>query len=239
MNNRTIVVLLWIAMSVAQARGEVNDFACGPLRNAYGPYDFRSDKDKLSIVEGAHLTPDVANLVKGATGAIGGDLDYTLRAIPNHPVALMAMVRLGAKEKSAKPRGAHYTVECYLYRANRFRNNDSTVKMIYATYLAKKGQNSEALSYLNEAVQLGGESANLYYNIGLVYLDLKQYDKALTNAHLAYQMGFPLPGLRDRLKKEGKWAEAPPVVEAKSGQTSEEKTAIGVVGEKPADETVR
>lgn len=239
MNCRTIFVFLWAAMSVAQAHGEVNDFACGPLRNAYGPYDFRSDKDKLSIVEGAHLTPDVANLVKGATGAIGGDLDYTLRAIPNHPVALMSMVRLGAKEKLAKPRGAHYTVECYLYRANRFRDNDSTVKMIYATYLAKKGQNSEALSYLNEAVQLGGESANLYYNIGLVYLDLKKYDEALANAHLAYQMGFPLPGLRDRLKKEGKWSEVPPIVEAKSGQTSEEKTAIGDAGEKPANETVR
>lgn len=239
MNSRTVCVLLCTFTSVGQVLGETNDFVCGSLQNAYGPYDFRFDKSKLPIVEGAHLTPDVVNLVKGSTGKIGGDLDYTLRAIPNHPVALMAMVRLGAREKSVKPRGAHYTVECYLYRANLFGNNDSMVKMIYAAYLAQKGQNEKALNYLNEAVQLGGESANLYYNIGLVYLDLKQYDKALKNAHLAYQMGFPLPGLRDRLKMKGKWSEASSVADSGDDQKSEEIRAIEAAGEKPYYGTVR
>ena len=88
------------------------------------------------------------------------------------------------------------------------------VKMIYASYLAKNGKGNDALKYLNDAADLGEESANLYYNIGLIYLDLKQYDKSLENAHRAYKMGFPLPGLRDRLKKAGKWSEQKPVVES-------------------------
>ncbi|PKO90621.1 MAG: hypothetical protein CVU16_10060 [Betaproteobacteria bacterium HGW-Betaproteobacteria-10] len=89
--------------------------------------------------------------------------------------------------------------------------------MIYATFLYKNSRSGEALKQADEAVaeSHGEGSANLYYNIGLVYLDLKQYDKALSNAHLAYQMGFPLPGLRDRLKRAGKWSEPlPPVTES-------------------------
>ena len=192
----------------SHAKAEVSDFSCGPLQNAYGPFDYRSDKDKLSIVEGAHFTSEVANLVKGTTAERpGGDIDYTLRAFPNHSGALMSMVRLGDKEKTAKPRGSRYTVECWLYRAVRFRDNDATVKMIYATYLAKNGRNAQALKQLNEAVQLGEDSANLQYNIGLVYFNLGKYDEALNHAHLAYQAGFPLPGLRDKLKRAGKWKE--------------------------------
>lgn len=226
-----ILVLLFSNLLMGMARSEVSDLACGSLQNAYGPYDFRSDKDKLPIVEGAHLTPEVYNLIKGTTGAIGGDIDYTLRAIPNHPVALMAMVRLGAREKTAKPHGARYTVECYLHRANRFRSDDSMVKMIYATYLAKNGQSAAAIKLLDEAVELGGESANLYYNLGLTYLDLKQYDKALENAHRAYQMGFPLPGLRDRLKRQGKWSEVPtPAIKAEQVQKTD-KAASEVSGD--------
>jgi tetratricopeptide (TPR) repeat protein len=146
-------------------------------------------------------------LISGTTGSLGGDIDYTLRAFPNHPGALMSMVRLGDKEKTAKPSGSRYTVECWLNRAVRFRDNDATVKMIYATYLAKKGSNAEALKKLNDAVQLGEDNANLQYNIGLVYFNLGKYDEALNHAHLAYQAGFPLPGLRDKLKRAGKWKE--------------------------------
>ena len=200
-----------------QAWAETSDYVCGPLQNAYGPYDYRSDKDKIPIVVGAHLTPDVIGLVRGSTTHDPApDIDYTLRAIPNHPVALLAMVRLGEKDKTSKPRGARYTVECYLNRAIRFRNDDPVVKMIYASYLAKNSKGNDALKYLNDAADLGQENANLYYNMGLIYLDLKQYDKALTNAHRAYQMGFPLPGLRDRLKKAGKWSEPKPIAETSS-----------------------
>jgi tetratricopeptide (TPR) repeat protein len=206
--SRFILVGLGL-LFISPVKAEVSEYSCGPLRNAYGPYDYRSDKDKLQIVEGAHFTPEVANLVRGNTGdRPGGDIDYTLRAFPNHPGALMSMVRLGDKEKTMKPSGAHYSVECYLYRAIRFRDNDGTAKVIYASYLAKKGRNAEALKQLNQATELGEDSANLDYNIGLIYFNLGKFDEALKYAHSAYKRGFPLPGLRDKLKKVGKWSEA-------------------------------
>jgi hypothetical protein len=43
--------------------------------------------------------------------------------------------------------------------------------------------------------------------MGFIFYDLKEYDKALTYTHKAYQLGFPLPGLRDELKRTGKWTE--------------------------------
>ena len=185
---------------------DVNDFACGSLQNAYGPFDYRSDKDKLAIVEAYHLTPNVINLTSPqSAGAVGGDLDYVLRAFPNHPIALMSMLKLGEKEKVIKPKGAKYGVECYFQRALRFRNDDTTVKMLYAAYLAKSGKKTEALAMLDEMVNAEEETANFYYNIGLIYFELKDYDKSLSYAQRAYALGFPLPGLRDKLKRAGKW----------------------------------
>ncbi len=212
LREKIIKSLFAFAMGLAGSQyllAEVSDFSCGSLSNAYGPYDYRTDKDKLGIVEGGHLTPEVLNLSRGKTGAIGADIDYTLRAFPNHHPALMAMVRLGEKQRLIKPIGAKYSVECYLQRANRFRSDDAMVKMIYANFLAKNKRGAEAIKLLDEVVELGEENSNLYYNMGLIYLDLNKHDKALYYAHLAYRMGFPLPGLRDRLKRLRKWSEVP------------------------------
>jgi len=217
MNKKSVTIFNFVLLGLgflifSQSRADVNDYVCGSLQNGYGPYDYRSDKDKLRIVEQYHLTPEVVNLVSGSTGAIGGDLDYTLRAFPNHHVALMAMAKLGEKQKTAKPTGAKYGVECYFQRAVRFRNDDEIVRILYASYLSRSGKKAEALSQINEAAQLGSDSANANYNMGLIYYDLKEYEKALIYAHQAYRLGFPLPGLREKLKRAGKWTE--PVVQS-------------------------
>ena len=211
------LVALGLAIGLVHgASAAVNDIVCGQLANGFGPYDYRSDKKELPVVEFHHLTAPVLNLVSGQTGVYpGGDLDYTLRAFPNHPTALMTMIRYGEKTHSVRPKGARYSVECYLYRAWRFRSDDPIVRMIYAAYLAKHGRAEEALKHLEDAREMGEESANFDYNIGLVYFDLKNYDRALYYAHQAYSKGFPLPGLREKLKKARKWAEPAKVDEAK------------------------
>jgi hypothetical protein len=85
--------LLLTSTSLAQTQSS----ACGPLENAYGPYDYRTDKAKLPIVLGAHFTPEVEALIRGATSTRPGhDIDYTLRAIPNNPRALYSMMQLDA-----------------------------------------------------------------------------------------------------------------------------------------------
>jgi tetratricopeptide (TPR) repeat protein len=183
---------------------------CGTLTNAYGPYDYRTNADKLVMVEAFHFTPDVEFLRRGAQGTIGADLDYTLRASPNHHRALMAAVNLALRERKPQPQAMKFTIDCYFDRAERFAEDDGTVRMIHGIYLSRTGQKDEALQRLNEALSLGADSPTLQYNLGLAYLDVKQYDEALSHAHRAYELGVTLPGLRNRLKAAGQWREPAP-----------------------------
>lgn len=49
----------------------------------------------------------------------------------------------------------------------------------------------------------GGESAEIAYFLGLVLVDLKDYESARDYAQRAYALGYPLPGLRDKLARVG------------------------------------
>lgn len=183
---------------------------CGSLDNHFGPFDYRTSADKHAIVERFHFTSDVEQLRRGAsTYIIGGDLSYVLRVFPNHHRALNAMARLSAKEKALKPRGSSYTVDCWFQRALRFRPDDMTVEMLYGLHLLRSGQAQAATKHLEVARKSGLRDGNLYYNLGLAYVQLKRYDDALESAHMAYALGFPLPGLRNQLQRAGKWREDP------------------------------
>lgn len=197
-----------IAVGMAQgAFAAVNDYTCGPLANGFGPFDYRKDKANLPVVEFHHFTPRVYNLVEGESGTIAGDIDYTLRAFPNHPRALMAMIRYGEMTHRERPIGAKYSVECYLYRAWKWQPDDPTVRVIYASWLAGHHRLKEALNHLRDAEQMGEDSPNFEYNLGLIYFEVKDYDKALSYAHKAYAKGYTLPGLRNLLIKAGHWKE--------------------------------
>ena len=120
------ILFILLFFYAGHIHADLSEFSCGSLQNAYGPFDYRNDKDKLGVVEAYHFSTEVASLIKGKSGSLGGDIDYTLRAFPNHPRALMAMVQLGWREKTTKVSGAQYSVECYLHRAIRFRDDDGT-----------------------------------------------------------------------------------------------------------------
>lgn len=204
-----IVLLLVNSRALAD-----NELQCGNLYGAgqYGPFDYRvASSDKIHLVERSHFTREVEQLIRGVpTGEPVQDIDYTLRAFPNHPRALNSLMQWGFRKKTDRPRGAKWPIWCYFDRAIRFRPDDAQVKMLYAIYLSRKGKSREAAIQLEEAQPLVGDSANLHYNMGLVYLDLGDFEKSLYHAHQAYSLGFPLEGLRNRLKRSGKWREAVP-----------------------------
>jgi hypothetical protein len=62
-------------------------------------------------------------------------------------------------------------------------------------------------------------------NAGLIYFEIKNYYKALVQAHTALAMGLPRTELRDRLQSVGKWTEpvtnATPPTDAVSKPDSE------------------
>ena len=217
-------------LAAAPVFAQVDANFCGPIAgNHYGPYDYRPDhfvgqpgdqeshSHKRMLVDGAHFTPRVENLIGaqsgGQIGPPGGDLNYTLRAFPNHHRALMAVMRYGEKTKSEKPAGLSMVIECYFERAARFKPDDTMVKMLYATYLIKQNRVPEAVGQLERATLLAKDAAFTHYNIGLIYFDMKNYGKALAQAHEAIALGFPRTELRDMLKGANQWQE--PKTEAK------------------------
>jgi tetratricopeptide (TPR) repeat protein len=226
-NHRNLVkvaALLVLQFCAAGGFAQTASGSCGSLNNAYGPYDFRTDKEKLPIVLGAHFTPEVETLLRGKTSTTPGpDIDYTLRAIPNHPRALIAIINLGAKEGTSRPKGTNYSVECYLDRALRFRPDDNVARLIFADYLAKKNRIEESRKHLEVVVQSAGENAFSHFNAGMVYFAIKEYDKAFQQAMRAKDLGLTWTELEDQLKAVGKFLAAP---SAPSAAASNESNSV-------------
>ena len=184
---------------------------CGdPFVNGVGPYDYlnplnRSDGLRLPIVEKHHFTPEVESLSRGHTSTdILADIDYTLRASPNHHRALYAMSKLFLM-RNGQHDPNYRSAECYFDRAIRFAPRDAMVYMICGIYLAKKGDTTDALTQYQEALKLAPESPEIHYNLGLLYLSLKDYQMANYHAINAYRLGYPLPHLKTELKRAGTW----------------------------------
>jgi tetratricopeptide (TPR) repeat protein len=195
-----------LALTAAQAASAAG--YCGDLKNAYGPFDYRARAqhvENFNLVEGAHFTPEVETGIKGSTGQIGGDLDYTLRAIPNHHRALATMARVAVRTKSLQLPGAKYPVECYFERAMRFTPNDGAVRAEFGTYMFAMGKRDKAFTAFRDAAEMEPENAAINYNLGLAYFQKQDYEHALVYAKKAYALGFPLPGLKNKLAAAGKW----------------------------------
>jgi tetratricopeptide (TPR) repeat protein len=182
---------------------------CGTFqyeREHVGPLDYRYANPKiLKLVEDFHFTRNVEMLRKGQSSTIGGDLRYTLNAIPNHPRALRSTIEYYKRRGVEATMEMGMSLECWLDRAVSYRPDDPTVRILVADTLIRKGKREEAESELKVAEQNSDDSATVHYNLGLLYLDLKDYNRSVEHARKAYELGAPLPGLKNKLAQAGKW----------------------------------
>jgi tetratricopeptide (TPR) repeat protein len=204
-----VYALIGVSFLAFQINAGAQELLCGDLENAFGPYDYThpGNKRNLNIVNRVHFTSNVERLVSAKGGTLGGNIDYTLRAFPNHHRALDAMARLAIKQHTSKPVGAQYTLECYFDRARRFRPDDAMVPLIYGMYFYRTGKLDHALEKLKEAERLQPDNPNINYNLGLLYFTKEDYENARTHAKKAYARGFELPGLKQKLVAAGQWRE--------------------------------
>ncbi|MEO6923341.1 MAG: hypothetical protein ABI142_05900 [Bryocella sp.] len=117
------------------------------------------------------------------------------------------MVRAGENANSATPDTLPRSIDCYFERALRFRPDDVVVRMIYAKFLIARHREVEARQQLGVAGEMGRDDGFSQYNIGLIYLVMKDYKQALVQAHKARRLGFLGTALEDQLKSAGKWKE--------------------------------
>lgn len=193
---------------------DLNGQRCRGKAQGFGPYDYRrASSGTRNIVERRHFTPDVERLVRGSTGTLMADIDYTLRAFPNHPRALWSMTRYRlnalkrAELEGSLPTGSATDQwpppECYFQKARKSVPDDGIVSAVFAIYLHKMGELDAALEEYLRAEHIGPQTAELAYNTGLLYFDMGDFDKAREYAIKAGEKGYPLQGLQKKLNRVG------------------------------------
>ncbi len=224
MNKHFLSVLLVSALSqlgaaASHAQGNApwvgttfSGVQCSGNSQGFGPFDYLSRSslgDKLNIVESHHFTHEVEQLVRGKSGPIAGDIDYTLRAWPNHHRALNAMMRYqnaqSRKWEHAPGLAGVPPVECYFQRAINFSPKDGTVRMLFAMHLQKNQQLDRADIMYEEALDLEPRNIQLQYNFALLLIEKHEYERARKLAIDIYAAGFPLMGLQKKLRRQGFW----------------------------------
>jgi len=203
-----LAFLCSVPQVLAQQQLSAEDAECGVMHRVdfMPPMDYRTDEKKLlKNVEFNHFAPNVETLTKPMFQYFGSDISYTLHAFPNHARALLTLMRLGEKERTEQPKGLPYTIDCFMRRALRFRPDDPVVRMIYVNYMIKKGRLQEATAQL-DYVALKDEDGNpmTQMNIGLLFLDMKAYDRANAQQQRLEAMGFPEQELKRQLTAAGK-----------------------------------
>jgi len=134
------------------------------------------------------------------------DIEWTLFRWPNHLPALEAAIEYdlkGGRPYEFRP------VECYFARGRAFAPNDLGVLMAEAVYYWKKGEKDRARTSYEDALAIQPDSADAHYNLGLLDVEMQRFDEALKHAWAAYDAGYPLSGLRNKLIKSGHWRDPP------------------------------
>lgn len=210
--------------------------ARGTEYGQFGPYDYYNPpKGAISLVERAHMGPVIAEARRLRRWCdYFENIDYSLRAFPNHPEALTLMAEyldshapcskapapkstrgsspmdLAAAVESGtwRERNADY----YFEKGIEFlpKGSDTVVKrpetrLLYAKYLYNHKRPNEALAQFQEAERLRPSSADAHYYMSAIYLDNKDAEKAKLYADKARQLGAPPAELKQKLISAGHW----------------------------------
>ncbi|WP_141096211.1 tetratricopeptide repeat protein [Lacimicrobium sp. SS2-24] len=165
-----------------------------------------SGKSLLYFVEHYHFTPEVRSLIKGTTTALPGDILFVLNSIPNHPGALDAYSRYEKRyqtsptfQTSRNFKKPQFKADCFFERADRVFPAQAETLMVWGLHEYRNERLERAKRLLERAIELKPNYIEAHYNIGLVLIGLNQPELAEKHADIAYDAGYPLPGLREKL----------------------------------------
>lgn len=179
-----------------------NTYSSDQLNNNYYGNLTKDQKQLLMLNEQHHLYKAIKNAKTGKMHRLTyakADYHYILARWPNHPKALIGMTRVLLKLK-AKPE-----IDLMYQNAIELFPMVPETYVLYGIYLYKEGEYNKAESNFLKATQLRKDYAEGYYNLALSYLAQDKKELAVKNAHKAYDLGFPLPGLRNKLQKLNLW----------------------------------
>jgi tetratricopeptide (TPR) repeat protein len=169
-------------------------------RDYYAPGTGQSAHDIFKNVELYHLGAGYEELAHKRYDAALAHAEFMLRYFPNHPKALSLLSELCMRWQSPQ-----CNTQEWFERAVARNPSAPVTYTLQGIALHRMKRYPQAVESYKKALELDPASLNSHYNLGLTYLELKQYELANEHAQKAYALGAPFPGLRDKLKKAGFW----------------------------------
>ncbi len=190
-----LTLLIAISPTVLAQRGNLDYYA--PRTKGEGSVDqiYNSSLNN-------HLRDGRERLATGDYGSAKREFEFVLNYVPNDPQALNGLSEVCVKWKLPT---CDMAMEQRFQKAIERNPGAAPSYVVQALYLHRKNKLEEAVKMYKQAIELAPNSINANYNIGLAYVDLKQYDLANLHAQKSYALGVTLPGLRARLQSAGKW----------------------------------
>ncbi|MCL4798005.1 MAG: tetratricopeptide repeat protein [Burkholderiales bacterium] len=145
------------------------------------------------------------------------DLEFMLKYVPNHPRALagISQVAIGVQRPGLAEQRFKAALE-------RYPQHDETY-VIYGVFLHKLGRTDAAIAQYRKALEINASSGFAHYNLGLAYVDTKDYAQANAHAQKAYQLGVSFPGLKRQLQAVGAWKSTEPSVDAAKDSAGDQR----------------
>lgn len=170
------------------------------LTGGYDYYRNNAPPGLLKHVEQYHLKPGEKKLARGAFAYAMADAKFMLHYFPNDPNALKLAMEIALQWPNHANAAEHLfndAVKSYPQYAQTY--------LIHAVYLHRRGKLEEAVKQYRKALDRNPNSADAHYNLGLALVRLNRLKEANQEAHKAYALGHPLPGLKKELMAKGAW----------------------------------
>ena len=133
-----------------------------------------------------------------------GETMYSFERLPesHHMIAPMAVQLAAARYEAGETDDAMSWLDRAI-QANPKNPMPYSAKAVIQRKSKRLDLAKQTLLEGNEAV--GGTSAEICYNLGLILFELGEVDAAAQYAKEAYRLGYPLPGLKNKLVRAGRW----------------------------------
>jgi tetratricopeptide (TPR) repeat protein len=210
------VCCMYLSSAYVAAQGE------GGNHDYYRAKDSPETERALRTVESYHIGPGVDHMNKKEWAPALADFEFILNQFPNHPRAL-ALVSELCDLKWKVPR---CDATQWLDKAVERNPSAPQTYVVYGIHFHRQGKLAQAIDSYKRAIALRPDFANAHYDLGLAYIDAKDFDLANQHAQISYSLGMPLPGLRDKLTRAGKWKPLDPAeLNSLIGEESRDATA--------------
>lgn len=159
----------------------------------------------LANLEQFHIAPGLARLKGRNYQGAFEDFTFILASFPNHPQALA----LVSDVCDVQWKDVRCDADPWFQRAVEINPRIAQTYVLVGLHQQRRGRATEAVRAYQRALELNPASSNAHYNLGLAYFDQKRFDLANQHAQASYALGFPLPGLKDKLSRAGQWKDLP------------------------------